>query len=401
VELPPNTPPERAYETLRKLQLVTEAALSALDLEGLFDELLLRTRDVLEADTCAILLLDPATDELVARAAKGIEEEVEAGVRIPLGKGFAGRIAAYRHPVVLPDVDHADVLNPILREKGIKSLLGAPLISRERVLGVIHVGTLTPRDFTEEDVELLELVAQRVAQGLERALVHDELVHVEELQRRFVALASHELRTPAAAVYGAAATLRHRRDILSPEIVDQLIDVLFLQSERLARLTEQLLDLSRLDASRVRIHVQPTDVRTQLEALIRSLDATQPESVELDVPRNLTIETDRDALDHIVTNLLTNAFRYGEAPVRVEANAEDTHFRLAVEDSGEGVAREFVPRLFERFTRSDEASSKTGGSGLGLAIAQSYANAHGGELLYEPAEPKGARFELVLPRPHS
>jgi signal transduction histidine kinase len=393
VELTPDTPPERAYDTLRKLQLVTEAALSALDLEPLFDELLIRTRDVLGADTSAILLLDPATDELVARAAKGIEEEVEAGVRIPLGKGFAGRIAAYRHPVVLPDVDHADVLNPILREKGIKSLLGAPLISRGRVLGVIHVGTLTPRDFTEEDVELLELVADRVAQGLERALVHEELVHLEELQRRFVALASHELRTPATAVYGAAATLRHRRDILGPEVVDQLIDVLFLQSERLARLTEQLLDLSRLDASRVQIRVQPMDVRTQLEGLIRGLDGAHP-SVELAVPRQLTIQTDRDALDHIVTNLLTNAFRYGEGPVRVAAEAQDTHFRLAIEDDGPGVDPEFESRLFERFQRGDNDKS---GAGLGLSIARLYAHALGGELRYSRREPHGARFELVLP----
>ena len=135
VNLRPMPRPSRRTKTLRKLQLVTEAALSALTLEPLLDELLIRTRDVLEADTCAILLLDAATNELVARAAKGIEEEVEAGVRIPVGKGFAGRIAAYRHPVVIPDVDHADVLNPILREKGIKSLLGAPLMSRGRGAG--------------------------------------------------------------------------------------------------------------------------------------------------------------------------------------------------------------------------------------------------------------------------
>jgi signal transduction histidine kinase len=394
VDISSDTPPQQAYDTLRKLQLVTEAALSALDLEPLFDELLIRTRDVLGADTCAILLLDPSTNELVARAAKGIEEEVEAGVRIPVGKGFAGRIAAYRHPVVLPDVDHADVLNPILREKGIKSLLGAPLMSRDKVLGVIHVGTLRPRDFTDDDIELLELAAQRVAQGLERALVHEELVHVEELQRRFVALASHELRTPAAAVYGAAATLRHRRDTLGPELTDQLIDVLFLQSERLARLTEQLLDLSRLDASRVHISIQPTGVRAQIEALLVALDLGRPESVQIDVAPDLTIDTDRDALDHIVTNLLMNALRYGEAPVRVEAQARDTHFRLAVEDSGPGVDPDFESRLFERFQRGDSGKS---GAGLGLSIARLYAHALGGELSYAPRIPHGARFELVLP----
>ena len=81
-----------------------------------------------------------AGEELVARAAVGIEEEVEQGVRIPVGRGFAGRVAAGRAPVILDDVDHADVLNPILREKGIKSLLGVPLLVRDEVIGVLHVG---------------------------------------------------------------------------------------------------------------------------------------------------------------------------------------------------------------------------------------------------------------------
>jgi GAF domain-containing protein len=90
--------------------------------------LLDRIADALESDTCAFLLLDEDSGDLVARAAKGIEEEVEQRVRIPLGKGFAGRVAADRRAVIIEDVDHADVLNPILREKGIKSLLGVPLV---------------------------------------------------------------------------------------------------------------------------------------------------------------------------------------------------------------------------------------------------------------------------------
>jgi signal transduction histidine kinase len=383
------------YEELRKLQLVTEAALSSRGLEELLDELLIRTRDILEADTCAILLLDVETDELVARAAKGIEEEVEAGVRIPVGKGFAGRIAALRHTVAIEDVDHADVLNPILRQKGVKSLLGAPLMSRGRVLGVIHVGTLTPRIFTEDETELLELVAERAAQGLERAIVHDELAHLEELQRSFVALASHELRTPASAVYGSAATLYYQRDRLPPEQVDQLIEMLYTQSDRLARLTEQLLDLSRLDAARVRVKLEPIDVRTQLEALVRSIDATEAHAVELQIPRGLTIKTDRDALDQIVTNLVINAYRYGSAPVRVEAHAGDSHFRLAVDDNGPGVPPDFEERLFERFQRGE--ASPRGGAGLGLSIARLYAHALGGELRYTRRRPRGAHFELVLP----
>src|SRR5690349_14789030 len=110
-------------DRLERLQAVTDAALAHLEVEELLRVLLPRIRDILGADTCAVLLLDEETDELVARAAVGIEEEVAAGVRIPVGGGFAGRVASSKQPIVLDDIDEAEVLNPILREKGIKSIL--------------------------------------------------------------------------------------------------------------------------------------------------------------------------------------------------------------------------------------------------------------------------------------
>jgi two-component system, OmpR family, sensor histidine kinase MtrB len=99
----------------------------------------------------------------------------------------------------------------------------------------------------------------------------------------------------------------------------------------------------------------------------------------------------------MLSNLISNALRHGEPPVTVMAARRDTHLRLAVEDRGQGVRREFVPRLFDRFARSTESRGRTDGSGLGLAIAQAYARAHGGDIVYEPAVPHGARFELVIP----
>jgi signal transduction protein with GAF and PtsI domain len=158
----------REAEQLRALQLVTEAALVHLDLDELLAALLDRTRAALEADTAAVLLLDESTRELVARAAVGLEEEVDRGVRIPIGRGFAGRIAAEKRPIVLPDVDHADVLNPLLREKGIKSMLGVPLLVGSNALGVLHVGTLVHRRFTTEDVEPAE-ASRGSGRGCDRA----------------------------------------------------------------------------------------------------------------------------------------------------------------------------------------------------------------------------------------
>jgi sigma-B regulation protein RsbU (phosphoserine phosphatase) len=150
-------------EKIRDIQSITDAALSALDPQQLLAALCERVRAALQADTAAVLLLDRASSQLIATAASGLEEEVQQGVRIPLGVGFAGRIAAQGRPVVLPRVDQSNVINPILVDTGIQSLMGAPLLADGIVVGVLHVGTLRPRAFTSEDTDLLQLAADRAA----------------------------------------------------------------------------------------------------------------------------------------------------------------------------------------------------------------------------------------------
>jgi anti-anti-sigma factor len=150
-------------EKLRDIQSITDAALSTLDPQGLLEALVGRVKDALQADTAAVLLLDRPSGQLVATAASGLEEEVQQGVRIPLGRGFAGRIAAEDRPVILTEVDHTTVVNPILLDKGIRSLMGAPLRAGGVVIGVLHVGTLTPRAFTSDDSDLLQVAADRAA----------------------------------------------------------------------------------------------------------------------------------------------------------------------------------------------------------------------------------------------
>jgi serine phosphatase RsbU (regulator of sigma subunit)/anti-sigma regulatory factor (Ser/Thr protein kinase) len=172
-----------ARQALAEIQRVTDAALAHLALDDLLAELLERIAEILHSDTAAFLLMDEEAGVVVAKAAKGIEEEVEQGVRIPVGKGFAGRVAAERRPIVIPDVDHSYVLNPILREKGIRSLLGVPLLVEGRVLGVLHVGSLTPRDFTERDRDLLQLAGDRAAMAIEHAQLYEQRRVAEALQR--------------------------------------------------------------------------------------------------------------------------------------------------------------------------------------------------------------------------
>lgn len=376
-------------------------SLAQLDLDGL----LVRIKDVLGADTATILLLDDSGSVLVARAAVGIEEEVEQRVCIPVGEGFAGRVAAERTAVQLEDVDQADILNPLLREKGIKSLLGVPLLAAGRLIGVLHVGVFTPRAFEPAEVDLLQLVGHCAATAVEHAYLFEAerraRLRLEDLQAvtdgldqvklNFVAVASHELRMPAAAVYGALATLRERGDVLSPEVQRQLAETAWEQSDRLRRLIEQLLDLSRLDARSIQIEPREVSLQRVLEDVVKATNLLSSE-VTLDVDPELAVVADPLVIDRVVTNLVANARNYGRPPIRIAASQADRELTIVVEDSGDGIPDDLAARLFGRFERGSDGD----GSGLGLAIAKAYANAHGGDLVYSSAG-AGARFELTLP----
>ncbi|GAA0725336.1 SpoIIE family protein phosphatase [Dactylosporangium roseum] len=170
-------------EKLRRLQAVTDAALSRLGLEDLLDELLERTRDLLRADTAAVMLLDPSGTELVATAASGLEREVHQGLRVPVGHGFSGTVAARAEPIAIEHVDHTNVVSPVLLSEHVQSVLGVPMLSRDRVIGVLHVGTLTPRRFTPDDIELLRLVADRASLATQARLSRLDRAAALALQR--------------------------------------------------------------------------------------------------------------------------------------------------------------------------------------------------------------------------
>lgn len=180
-------------QALEQIQEITESALAYMSLEELLSELLERIRTGLAADTAAVLLLDEERGVLVARAARGLEEEVRQGVQIPLARGFAGRVAAQVRPIVIEDLSRADVVNPILRQKGIRSMLGVPLCVEGHVVGVMHVGTLQQRAFDEEDVSALQLAADRAALAIDNARLAEQRSVTEVMQRTLLPDALPEL----------------------------------------------------------------------------------------------------------------------------------------------------------------------------------------------------------------
>jgi serine phosphatase RsbU (regulator of sigma subunit)/anti-sigma regulatory factor (Ser/Thr protein kinase) len=176
---------DEALGRLRDLQSVTDAALSYLPLEDFLEEMLTRVVDILDVDTSVVLLLDD-DDMLVPRASKGLEEEVGAGIRIPVGSGFAGRVAALRQPITIDDPAHADIVNPILRQKGLTALLGVPLVVEGTAIGVLHVGTLHDRQFTDEDADVLSRAADRAALAIYGRLTERERGLADALQRSLI-----------------------------------------------------------------------------------------------------------------------------------------------------------------------------------------------------------------------
>jgi sigma-B regulation protein RsbU (phosphoserine phosphatase) len=181
-------PRSSGLDRLQDIEALTDVALSRLDEQQLLSVLLDRVKTILRADTAAVLLLDHARGQLVATAASGIEDEVRQGVSIPVGAGFAGRIAAERHPVILHQVDSTTVHNPLLVDRGIRSLLGVPLLAGGKVIGVLHVGSVSDRWFGPEDAELLQLAADRAALAVQSIQSQDD---------RLAALALHRSLSPA------------------------------------------------------------------------------------------------------------------------------------------------------------------------------------------------------------
>lgn len=222
----------------------------------------------------------------------------------------------------------------------------------------------------------------------------------DRLTYEFVSIASHELRAPIAVVHGIAATLDARVDELPGEQVHALLRQLVVQTDRLRDLADQLLDLSRIESGAAAGPPEQFDPGTRLEGLVPRIAGDRATDVHLLVESGLMVVADPVAFERVAENLILNALRYGAPPVEVRVEGDPC--LLIVEDHGPGVSPAFVPRLFERFSRSDESRrSGSSGAGLGLSIASAYAKALGGELAYEPAEPRGARFTLSLPATRS
>ncbi|HBQ27350.1 MAG TPA: PAS domain-containing sensor histidine kinase, partial [Syntrophomonas sp.] len=215
---------------------------------------------------------------------------------------------------------------------------------------------------------------------------------------------SHELKTPVATISGFAETLLSEGDE-NAEHVEEFSTVIFKEAQRMKKLINDLLELSRLESGKVSLNIQPLDMISLIKesiALVKMRNPIAKARIEFNEPgEELQFDGDPDSITHILENLLDNALNYSNDGGLITVNLErygKKGVRVSVRDEGEGIPEAELPRIFERFYRVDKARSrKTGGTGLGLAIAKHLVENHGGTLEVESYPGKGSIFSFALP----
>jgi PAS domain S-box-containing protein len=259
-----------------------------------------------------------------------------------------------------------------------------------------------PVAFAERDL-WLSFVAVRGAAGVVYAF-RDLTVErrLEEVRSDFVATISHELRTPMAGVYGAAETLLHRDGELTVEQRRQLLEMIATQAARLSQITEQVLVANRLDRGDLRVGRERVDVGDLVRASVEAIRPQMRKPMALDVevaPEVGAASGDADRIQQVLVNLLDNAVKYGDSPVRVRAEPVDGSVRISVADSGPGITVADQQRIFEKFYRADpQQTIAPGGTGLGLYISRELVRRMEGSLDVSSEPGVGTTFVLELPR---
>lgn len=238
-----------------------------------------------------------------------------------------------------------------------------------------------------------------------RKAAEDALVAANEAMREFVAVASHELRTPTSVVNGFASGLVRNWERMEEADRRMAIDAVARSSRRLTILVEDLLTLSALDAGAPFPAMSTTDLLATIRETLEDVDRGGPEDGEYTgadfavvVPPGIRVAAGRRELGRVLRNYIENALRYGGPPFRIDAAAGEGSVIVRIVDHGAGVNDAFVGRLFERFARADTSRSReTGGTGLGLSIVRALADGWGGAAWFEPVRPSGACFAVRIP----
>jgi len=285
----------------------------------------------------------------------------------------------------------------------IRSWLAAPIVLRGEGIGLLEVDSTEPDAFDEADLELVERIVRALAGPLELAGRYAEERRANTMRDAFIGVISHELRTPITTIYGLSKILRHRHDTMSTEARADAIADIEAEADRLHRLTEDLLVLSRAEGGQVELIPEPILLSHIITAAVAAEHDRWPtRHFVVDVPVGLPpVAGEKTYAEQVVRNLLTNAAKYGPpgSTVTVRARADASEVTVTVLDEGLGVGDD-PEQLFELFYRSPEASRSAAGAGIGLFVCRQLVGAMGGHIWAREREPVGSAFAFTLPIHH-
>jgi signal transduction histidine kinase len=380
----------------RRLLETTRQLASTLDLNALLNQIVQAAADLTDAEAASILLYDPAKRELYFDAATNLTAPLMRGLIVPVESSLAGWIMTHNEPVVIADtqVDPRH-FSGIARQTHIttESMLGVPLMVKERPIGVLEAINKLHGQFDAEDVDLLMALGAQAAVAIENARLFQQSDLISELV--------HEIRTPLTSLNMAARLMQGEASAAGRA---QLVAIVAEETNRLGELTTAFLDLARLESGRAPFQVQAFAVAEMLAECVQLMQGraaadqmTLTIEVAPDLPR---LRGDRDKLKQVILNLVSNAIKYNRpgGAIRVQAVLEADEWRLTVRDTGVGIPEESLGRVFEKFYRVPGAEGTAQGTGLGLAICKQIVEAHGGQITVASILGEGTTFSVCLPR---
>jgi signal transduction histidine kinase len=388
---------EKRLEGYRRLIDIARDLASTLELDILLNRIIRAAVDITGAQAASILLYDDASRVLHFQVATDMDQPLMRGLVVPLEGSIAGWIVTNRQPVRISnaqeDPRHFGMIEKVTHY-ATNSLLGVPLTTKEKVIGVLEALNKQSGEFSETDEDLLSVLGAQATVAIENA----RLFQQSDLIADFV----HELRTPLAAI--TTATYLLLRPEMSHEQREQIVHNIHDETQRLNALASSFLDLARLESGRVQFRSSQFDLRALLEECRGVMQGKADEDgiqINIEIPADFpSLEADRDKLKQLILNLLSNAIKYNHPNglVKLSASAEEREVFLAVQDTGIGIPEKALPNLFQKFYRVQDAEGKPTGTGLGLSICKQIAQGHGGYIEVHSQLAEGTTFTIHLPR---
>ncbi len=387
----------RRLDGYRRLIEIARDLASTLDLDVLLERIVSAAAEVSGSEAASILLYDNLTQQLFFQVATNLDEPTMRGLVVPLEGSIAGWIVINRKAVRIVDArEDPRFFGTVdqLTGRPTRSILGVPLITKNKVVGVLEALNKEHGKFTEGDESMLSVLGAQAAVAIENA----RLFQQSDLISEFV----HELRTPLASL--STATYLLLRPEMAREQQEQIIHNIHVETLRLNSLASSFLDLARLESGRVQFHktsFKITDLLFECKDIMDSRAEEEKIQIKIDASDSLpAFEADRDKIKQVVLNLLSNAIKYNRrnGSVILDAKANEAEVCVSIEDTGMGIPDEAIPHLFEKFYRVRETEGKVAGTGLGLSICKQIVQGHGGRMEIRSRLGVGTLFSVHMPR---